>query len=64
MSNETLIVYWHLLGPNEVTSEEKALARFGNVRSHCALRELKESKAPLIRKRKSKDFFRYKVLNE
>jgi hypothetical protein len=57
MSNDTSIVYWHLLGPNGVTSVEKALARFGNERSHCAFSDLKENKAPLNRKRKSKDFF-------
>jgi hypothetical protein len=40
-----------------VMSDENALARFGNSRSHCALVELKESIAPLIRKKVSKDFF-------
>ena len=57
ISNDTLIVYWHLLGPMGVMSDENALARFGNSRSHCALVELKESIAPLIRKKVSKDFF-------
>jgi hypothetical protein len=46
-----------------VMSVENALARLGNERSHCALINLEENKAPLVRKRKSKNFFMVQVLS-
>ena len=57
ISNDTSIVYWHLSVPIGVMSVEKALTRLGNERSHCALTELNENKAPLTRKKESKNFF-------
>jgi hypothetical protein len=57
ISNPTPTVYWHLFGPKLTISAEKTLARFGNLRSHCALMSLNEIKAPIRRKKESKNFF-------
>jgi len=63
ISNLTLTVYWHLFGPKGTISVEKTLARFGNLRSHCALRLLNEIKALLRKKIESKNCFMVQNLN-